>query len=444
MSNLAQLLPQESPTVAAIFAHYKKVGDSEQPRGYLGASIIGHPCERYLWYTFRYCCRPTFDGRMYRLFATGDLEEVRFVADLREIGCTVHEVDPATGKQFEVSALGGHFSGHMDGCAVGIPGAEKTWVVLEFKTHNAKSFAKLKKEGVKVAKPQHYAQMQAYMHLTGMTRALYLACNKDTDDLYAERVHFDPSFASGLIDKAQRIVTSTTPPERAFTRPDYFECQWCDAKRICWGDPAGPALPVPAINCRQCCHATPMMDGLARWQCEKHNRSLSPEDQARVCDDHLTLPGLLPFAEPTNYGQEEGRDYICFECENHRVWYHGGGAGAFSSKELMAIPASQLSNPIINVAKQVFDATVTAHCPDDILSRYPESDSRITWRGAAGLLKTEWMGRYGEDITKLEPVARGGGFDYEAVEYSGGRVVILWTALKQIGAVNCEIREGIK
>ena len=53
----------------------------------------------------------------------GHLAEPRFVADLRAIGATVHDVDPATGKQFGFTHFGGHMRGHMDGCAVGIPGS---------------------------------------------------------------------------------------------------------------------------------------------------------------------------------------------------------------------------------------------------------------------------------------------------------------------------------
>jgi hypothetical protein len=51
--------------------------------------------------------------------------------------------------------------------------------VVEFKTHSAKSFRKLVQRGVAEAKPQHWAQMQVYMQLTGLTRALYVAVCKD-------------------------------------------------------------------------------------------------------------------------------------------------------------------------------------------------------------------------------------------------------------------------
>ncbi len=444
MSDIADLLPTQSPTVAAIFAAYKRAGDAEQPRGYLGASSIGASCERALWYQFRFCCRPEFDGRMYRLFATGDLEEARFVADLRAIGCEVHDVGE-DGQQFAVEALGGHFSGHMDGCALGIPEAHKTWHVTEFKTHNAKSFAKLQKNGVKSAKPQHYAQMQVYMHLTGMTRAIYLARNKDTDDLYAERVHYDREYAESLIARAERIITTTTPPERIASRPDWYECQWCDAKKLCWGDPAGPALPIPAINCRQCCHATPKMDGQARWECEKHRRSLSPADQTKACDDHLVLPGLIESAQPV----DASPTWIDFQDHDPDgeaigdIWRCG--QGGFSTRELMTLPAAKLTSGMLSAAKGAFNMLVTGYMPNDILARYPESDSRVIWKGETSELLEVWKERYGEDMTALTPIAQCECDDYKAAEFSGGRVAILWTWVKQKWSKEgAEIREGVE
>lgn len=49
------------------------------------------------------------------------------------------------------------------------------WHVVEFKIHSAKSFAELVAKGVVLAKSQHAAQMQIYIHLAGIIRALYLA-----------------------------------------------------------------------------------------------------------------------------------------------------------------------------------------------------------------------------------------------------------------------------
>lgn len=457
MTDLTPYLPQQSKTVKAIFAHYKKVGDAEPTRGYLGASIIGHSCSRYLWYTFRHCCKPKFDGRMHRLFETGNLAELRFIKNLVDIGCKLHHIDD-NGEQFEVKALHGHFSGHMDGCACNIPEAPKTWHVLEFKTLNAKYFKILLREGVQKAQPRHYAQMQAYMHLTGMTRALYLAVNKNTDDLYSERIHYDAKYATQLMDKANYIITATVPPERIGSRPDSFHCKYCDARSLCWGHkhekdileviPECPALPISILSCRQCCHAEPIMSGqYGQWTCRKHKRGLSPECQVRPCEHHLTLPGLFPFArweDHRDVGKDEF-DYECIEFTNFDgfPWHHGNSLGSYTSVELQKLPVRLLKNRMITTAKDLFEAEVT-DCREDILHRYPEEDSRTVWTGPSGGLTKAWRKEYNEELVDLTHLAQCNLPSHNAVEFTRGRVAIIWKEREQVGIQRAEIRQGVK
>jgi len=427
MTDLTQYIPQQSKTVSAIFAQYKKTAEAEPVRGYLGASIIGHPCERYLWYCFRQCCRPRFDGRMYRLLQTGDREEERFVNDLRMIGCEVHDCDQ-DGEQFAVSAFGGHFSGHMDGCALGIPEAPKTWHVLEFKTHNASSFRKLAKESVKASKPQHYAQMMIYMHLSGMKRALYLAKNKDTDDLHSERIRYDKTEAEQLMEKAHRIITISEPRNRISDRSDYYQCNWCDARQICWGGSNNePALLVPSLSCRQCCHATPIiresLDGKPWWHCEKQNAPISCDE---ICKNHLVLPGLIPFAESTDSGQDDaGNDFIEFTNKDGTTWKTGPAYGCYSSTELREIPASLLGNETMKTVKSLFGGIVTDY-QEDILNRYPEHSSQTIWKGPANELLQAWSDAYAEKLVDLKPITQCTMLYYNAVELPGNRIVIAW------------------
>ena len=61
----------ESETVARIWEWWARKGRSEAPRRYLGASVAGHECDRYLWLHFRGLFRERFEGRMYRLFERG-------------------------------------------------------------------------------------------------------------------------------------------------------------------------------------------------------------------------------------------------------------------------------------------------------------------------------------------------------------------------------------
>ena len=157
----------QNQTVSAIYAAYEaERGDERRP--HLGASVLGRECDRELWYIFRWATKAAHTGRLLRLFDRGNLEEPRLVADLRRIGVTVLDLDPDTGRQWKVRDLGEHLGGSMDAVALNIPEAPKTWHVLEFKTHNAKSFAKLQKEGVQRSKPEHWSQMQLYCHLAGL------------------------------------------------------------------------------------------------------------------------------------------------------------------------------------------------------------------------------------------------------------------------------------
>ena len=282
---MASLPERQHSTVAQIIQWRERQDANEQTRPYLGASQIGASCSRALWYSFRWATQRQFDGRMLRLFERGQREEAVFIAELRAIGATVHE-GPEPGKQFGVQSCGGHFRGHMDGAAIGLPEAPDTWHVLEFKTHNAKSFADLQKNGVAKSKPVHHAQMQIYMALTGMTRAMYLAVNKDTDELYGERISADAEEARRLLNKAAQIIFAPEPPPGVSTKPDWYECKMCDHYDLCHGT----AAPLP--TCRSCAHATPELDGT--WTCERQGYlAMNAAMQRDGCSAHRFIPSLL-------------------------------------------------------------------------------------------------------------------------------------------------------
>ena len=106
-----------SKIVELIDEHHRKNTDTQ--RGHMGGSILGHKCERYLWYMFRWTFKEHFSGRMRRLFRRGQLEERVIVADLRAIGIDIREVG---NNQAKVD-FGTHISGSVDGIIVkGVPG----------------------------------------------------------------------------------------------------------------------------------------------------------------------------------------------------------------------------------------------------------------------------------------------------------------------------------
>lgn len=309
------LLPQSvpDPVADAIFAYYKAKYGSETQRPYLGASAIGKPCLRQHWYSFRWSKPAEFSGRLYRVFQSGHLQEPRVYADLAGIGCTVYQDNPATGKQwsFTEPSCGHHFQGNADGIITGLPQAPKAPHLLEIKTASDKMYKEMQKVGVKQAEPEHYAQMQIYMKWSidefgedGCRRALYFVVNKDNDDIYTERLEFDPAFADAIISKALAVITAVEPPVGVSTDPTWYECKFCNYQAICHG------TDVPAPTCRSCAHVTPEMDGTARWSCGAHSADLTPAMQRQGCPDHRYIPILLAkTAHPVDHTADNGVVY---------------------------------------------------------------------------------------------------------------------------------------
>jgi hypothetical protein len=206
------------------------------------------------------------------------------ITDLRNAGMEVHDVDPQTKRQFAFADYGGHFSGSLDGCVRGVPGAEKTWHVLEEKTHNDESFKKLKKDGVQISKPMHFVQIQMYMGWSGMTRALYFAVNKNTDELYSERLVFHARVFEDARDRALTILQSANPPPRL----ESDNCVFCDHREACL------IGHVPLVHCRTCLHAHPVLEGDGgRWVCGQDGHELRYEAQRVGCEHHLFVPALI-------------------------------------------------------------------------------------------------------------------------------------------------------
>jgi len=277
-----------TPTVAAIYAAYEAGRDNYEGRT-ISVGTLAAECERSLFYSFRWASeKESFSGQQLRLFDTGNREESRIVADLRAIGCEVVDVEEATGRQITVTACGSHVRGKLDAEILGLPEARQTVHVGEFKTHNAKSFAALKKDGLQKSKPLHYGQLMTYMHLRGRDRGIYIAVSKDTDEIYAERVKIDLPYVLRLLARAQRIIDANEPPLKLHEDPNAkmaFACGWCRHRPICHEN--APAR----VNCRTCLYSTPEVGG--SWSCGRFSMPLSPDQQAAGCPSHLTLPGLV-------------------------------------------------------------------------------------------------------------------------------------------------------
>lgn len=296
-------------------------------RKHLGASLIGRECERELWYTFRWVKHKQFDGRMLRLFQRGHLEEARFIDYLQGIGCEVEFMDttapmtllwhaesesyryvptakldaemsqeecdvtglvvydpPFTGMfheevaalrsvypeypQFRIEGCGGHFGGSLD-AKIELPpkyGAGDALFVNEYKTWATKPFSELTRDGLQVKKHEHFAQMSTYGYKLGIKYGIYMAANKNDDDIHIEVVELDWKLGQRLEVKADRIIQSPTPPPKLSESVTFKTCAYCDMKGPCHENEPYER------NCRSCARAQPVDQ--KQWYCHQHNATI--------------------------------------------------------------------------------------------------------------------------------------------------------------------------
>jgi len=312
-------IPPAKTDIAALIdaAHEAK---ENKPRPHLGASMLGHPCERWIWLSFRWAVRQKFEGRILRLFRRGHNEEASIIKDLDMIGIEFSK------RQAHVD-FGSHVSGSLDAIIEGgVPEAPTKRHVAEFKTHNKKSFDALAKDGVKKTKPEHWAQMQVYMAGSYIDRALYVAVCKDDDRIYTERVRFEKEAAEKLIAKGKRLALQDNIPAPISTDGTWYQCRWCPAHDFCFGSKL-----TREVNCRTCAHATAKED--STWRCERHDADGIPfEYQLKGCESHTLHPDMVPWKV------KDGLDDWTFVYEIDGVDVSNGepDARVFSSREIIA------------------------------------------------------------------------------------------------------------
>ena len=216
----------------------------EPTRAYIGGSIIGHPCERFLQYQFGESQK--FPGRIYQIFEFGDAVENLMVKWFNLAGFNLVTEKPGGGQW---GWSDGRFAGHADGMFV--PGSQNifdTPCLWECKSMNNKSWNKCKKKGVKKSNPIYAAQIAVYQHYLNLMEhpAIFTAMNKDNCEKHHERVPYDAHLAQNMIDRAKHVLAACDAGEllpRGFNDPNLWDwnlnagCKYCDYQKDgrCWG-----------------------------------------------------------------------------------------------------------------------------------------------------------------------------------------------------------------
>ena len=225
MNNLEFL--NENKSIDAVDRFYES---RYKNRTYLGLSECGHPCKRYIWYVYNNLKKPVPKGRILRLFQLGNLIETQVYLDLVSSGFTVFDM------QQKVKFTQGNLNlvGHIDGKIKGLLESSKDHL-WECKSIGSKGWAKLLKEGYEKYSEQYKWQLQFYMLGTGLKRAFVTVYNKDTSELYQERVKLRRKETIKKLNQVFEIIESKTCPEKKLCpRQDYYLAKFCSFKEVCW------------------------------------------------------------------------------------------------------------------------------------------------------------------------------------------------------------------
>lgn len=133
-------------------------------------------------------------------------------------------------------------AGHIDG--VLIDGEDE--YILDIKSINTRGFKEV--QGGET-RPDYVAQVQAYMHATGILRAILWFYNKDTSQRHAVVVNYDSREVGDVRSRFSQVLSSTPGnlPDREYkpqaemsrgkmTGREYlpWQCSYCPFTEMCW------------------------------------------------------------------------------------------------------------------------------------------------------------------------------------------------------------------
>jgi hypothetical protein len=200
--------------------------EREIPRDYIGASSIGNPCERAIWYKYKGHEDIMLSPKQQRIFSVGKKLESIILDCLENAGLNLARTWYDL-KDSEVDI----FKGHVDAMWLFEDGTPRA--IIEVKTARDSSFNIFLSKGLKEWSSNYYAQVQSYMGMSGVHGAYVVALNKDTSDLHDEHVLLDKDLYEQLKSKAKRISESENAPPKINNSPLFYICRSCPFKLEC-------------------------------------------------------------------------------------------------------------------------------------------------------------------------------------------------------------------
>lgn len=130
------------------------------------------------------------------------------------------------------------------------------------------------------------------MYFSKIHDAIYIAVNKNTDELYIKQIKYDESSIVDILRLSAELLFTKDIPERANNTPQGYICNrfgQCEFMNICWG------AQTPEKTCRSCLHGEPytIQDNSPNtWHCKKYLVNLNlgeQEHRAKNCSEYSQL-----------------------------------------------------------------------------------------------------------------------------------------------------------
>ena len=203
--------------------------DNDAPRDYIGASSIGEPCLRKLYYQYTGVKGEPLSNKQLRTLTIGKRLESMLLDLLEDAELDIERPQDYNDNLAVSDKEVPNFKGHLDGLWITIDKVS----VLEIKTARDSSFRIFSKNGLMKWQPVYYAQVQSYMGMTGLDQAYVIALNKDTSEIHDEKVDFDPSYYGMLKTKASHIINMEKEPTKINESPLFYMCRLCKFRNVC-------------------------------------------------------------------------------------------------------------------------------------------------------------------------------------------------------------------
>jgi CRISPR/Cas system-associated exonuclease Cas4 (RecB family) len=221
--------------VVDLTALIKKTIAEKKPddlRTYIGASSIGHKCNRFLWYQLKGLESDQVPSNIQITFDIGKKLESLILNYLEKSGLNIVRPETSNNFLFYQDIETPIFQGHADAVLLS---EYHDPIIIEIKTAKNSSFSKFVKHGLKAWNEIYYAQLQAYMGMSGYKQSILLALNKDSSELHHECVDYDNNYYNELKTKAKIISECNEPPPKINNNAIFLICNRCKFKKVCHG-----------------------------------------------------------------------------------------------------------------------------------------------------------------------------------------------------------------